>query len=88
MTEPPDPELADQCLRRATADVEAWLSHHEQGRLAALAPFAQMFIYQLKTQGRLADTAFAIEQLYRLYYRRAGGEGEPPLPGGEPCPTI
>ncbi len=82
MSEVPDPGLADQCLSRAKADVESWLSHHEQGRLAVLAPFAQMFVYQLKSQGKLADTAFAIEQLYRLYYRRAGGEGEPPMPGG------
>ena len=80
MTEPPDQELAHYCLRRATSDVEAWLAFHVQGRLAVLAPFAQMFIYQLKTQGRLADTAFAIEELYRIYYRRAAGRGEPPIP--------
>ena len=79
MTEPGDPKLANDCLRRARADVGAWLAHLGQGRLAVLAPFAQMFIYQLKAQGRLADTAFAIEELYRLYYRRAGGQGEPPI---------
>ena len=88
MTEPPDPQLADDCQRRATADVEAWLSLLGQGRLAVLAPFAQMFIYQLKAQGRLADTAFAIEELSRLYYRRAGGQGEPPIPGGTPRGAV
>jgi hypothetical protein len=78
MTHPFDPELASDCLRRATADVEAWLAHLAQGRLAVLAPFAQMFVYQLNAQGRSADKAFAIEQLYRLYYQRAGGQGAPP----------
>jgi hypothetical protein len=81
MTEPPDPRLADQCLSRAKADVETWLALVDRGQLAALAPFGQMFIYQLKTQGRLADKAFAIDELYRLYYRRADGKGEPPIPG-------
>jgi hypothetical protein len=79
MTEPPDQELARDCLRRATADVEAWLALLEQGQLARIAPFGQMFVYQLRTQGRLADTAFAIEELYRLYYSRAGGKGAPPI---------
>jgi hypothetical protein len=79
MTEPPDLRLANDCLRRATADVEAWLACVEQGQLANIAPFGQMFVYQLKAQGRLADTAFAIEELYRLYYRRAGGKGELPI---------
>ena len=78
MTEPSDP-LALDCLRRATADVEAWLTLLGQGRLAVLAPFAQMFIYQLNAQGRAADKAFAIEELYKIYYRRAGGQGEPPI---------
>ncbi len=82
MTEPPDLKLADQCLSRAKADVETWLSLVDQGQLARLAPFGQMFIYQLKTQGRLADKAFAIDELYRLYYRRADGKGEPPIRGG------
>jgi hypothetical protein len=80
MTEPPDRRLADHCLSRAVADVETWLALVDQGQLATIAPFGQMFIYQLKTQGRLADEAFAIDQLYRLYYRRAGGKGEPPFP--------
>jgi hypothetical protein len=83
MTEPPDPQLANDCLRRATADVEAWTALFRQGRLAVLSPFAQMFIYQLSRQGRLADTAFAIEELYRLYYRKADGRGEPPVPGDD-----
>jgi hypothetical protein len=80
MTEPPDLQSAKDCLRQATADVETWLALLGEGRLAVLAPFAQMFIYQLKAQGRLADKAFAIEELYRLYYRRAGGQGAPPSP--------
>jgi hypothetical protein len=82
MTESPDLLLANDCLTRAKGDVEAWLAHLGQGRLAVLAPFAQMFIYQLKAQGRLADKAFAVEELYRLYYLRAGGKGEPPISGG------
>jgi hypothetical protein len=80
MTEPPDLQLASDCLRRATADVEVWLADLGQGRLASLAPFAQMFIYQLNAQGRSTDSAFAVEELYRIYYRRAGGRGEPPIP--------
>jgi hypothetical protein len=79
MTEPPDLQLARDCLRRATADVEAWLALLEQGQLAVLAPFAQMFIYQLNAQGRSADKAFAVEELYKVYYRRAGGRGPPPM---------
>jgi hypothetical protein len=82
MTEPPDPELASLCLSRAKADVETWLALVDQGRLASVAPFGQMFIYQLKTQGRLADKAFAIDELYKLYYRRADGKGEPPVYSG------
>ena len=78
MAEPPDLELADQCLSRAIADVETWLALVEQGQLATLAPFGQMFVYQLRTQGKLADKAFAVDELYRLYYRRANGRGEPP----------
>jgi hypothetical protein len=79
MTEPPDLRLANDCLRRATADVEAWLALVEQGQLASIAPFGQMFVYQLKAQGRLADRGFAVDELYWLYYRRAGGKGTPPI---------
>jgi hypothetical protein len=79
MTEPPDLELASLCLSRAKADVETWLALVDQGRLASVAPFGQMFIYQLKAQGRLADKAFAIDELCKLYYRRADGKGEPPV---------
>jgi hypothetical protein len=79
MTEPPDLRLADHCLGRAIADVEAWVALVEQGQLATVAPFGQMFIYQLSTQGRLDDKAFAVDALYRLYYRREGGKGEPPI---------
>jgi hypothetical protein len=78
MTEPPDLRLADHCLVRAIADVEAWLALVEQGQLASIAPFGQMFVYQLRTQGRLADKAFAVDALYRLYYRKLDGKGEPP----------
>jgi len=78
MTETPNLRLADNCLKRAIADVDAWLVLLEQGQLATVAPFGQMFIYQLRTLGKLADKAFAVEELYRLYYRRAGGKGDPP----------
>ena len=81
MTEPPDLELANRCLSRAKADVETWLGLVDRGQLATIAPFGQMFIYQLKMQARLTDKAFAIGELYRLYYRRADGKGEPPIPG-------
>jgi hypothetical protein len=84
MTEPPDLRLANDCLRRATADVEAWLAFVEQGQLASIAPFGQMFVYQLRKQGRLADKAFAVDELYRLYYRRAGGKGTPPISRYDP----
>jgi hypothetical protein len=80
MSEPPDLKLASDCLRRATGDVGMWLAHLRKGRLAELAPFAQMFMYQLNAQGKSADSAFAVEELYRIYYRRAGGQGEPPMP--------
>ena len=83
MTELPDQELADRCLSRAIADVEAWLALVEQGQLATLAPFGQMFVYQLRTQGKLGDKAFAVDELYKLYYRRAGGKGEPPMAGSD-----
>jgi hypothetical protein len=88
MTEPPDLPLAEHCLSRAVADVETWLALVDQGQLATVAPFGQMFIYQLKTQGRLADKAFAIDQLYRLYYRKAGGKGDPPFPSDDLRGTI
>ena len=74
MTEPPhDVELAERCLSRAKADVESWLALVEQGQLATVSPLGQMFIYQLKMQGQLENKAFAINELYRLYYRRAAG---------------
>ena len=88
MTEPPDLQLASDCLSRAIADVDAWLDLVEQGRLASLAPFGQMFVYQLRTQGRLADKAFAVDELYRLYYRRAGGKGDLPISAHGPRSTI
>ncbi len=88
MTESADLRLANHWLSRAAADVETWLALVDQGQLATIAPFGQMFIYQLKTQGRLADKAFAIDQLYRLYYRRAGGKGEPPFPSDNPHGAI
>jgi len=88
MTEPPDLELASRCFSRAKAEVKTWLDLVDRGQLATIAPFGQMFIYQLKTQGRLADNAFAIEELYRLYYRRADGKGEPPVPGDEPSRAV
>jgi hypothetical protein len=78
MTDTPDLRLADDCLKRAAADIEAWLELLENGQLATVAPFGQMFIYQLRTGGKLADKTFAVEELYRLYYRRAGGKGDPP----------
>ncbi len=80
MTDAIDLELASRCLSRANADVETWLTVLGQGQLAAIAPFGQMFIYQLRMQGKLADKAFAVDELYRLYYRRADGKGEPPVP--------
>jgi hypothetical protein len=80
MTEATDLELARRCLSRARADVETWLALLAQGQLATIAPFGQMFIYQLKLQDKLSDKAFAIDELYRLYYRRAEGKGTPPNP--------
>jgi hypothetical protein len=80
MTEAPDLKLAGECLRRAKADVETWLARLEEGQLANVAPFGQMFIFQLKKQERLADRTSAIDELYRLYYRRADGRGDPPIP--------
>ena len=80
MTEVPNRELASRCLTRAKADVETWLAFLEKGQLATVAPFGQMFIYQLKMRDKLADKAFAIDELYRLYYRRADGEGAIPVP--------
>ena len=84
MTEPADLRLADHCLSRAITDVEAWLALVEQGQLASIAPFGQMYVYQLRAQGRLADKAFAVDELYRLYYRRAGGKGAPPISRYDP----
>jgi hypothetical protein len=88
MTEPPDLKLARQCFSRAKADVETWLALVEQGQLATIAPFGQMFIYQLKMQARFTDKAFAIDELYRLYYRRADGKGAPPIPGDDLRETV
>ena len=86
MAESSDPSLAEDCLRRAITDAEAWLAAVEQGQLASVAPLGQMFIYQLKTQGKLGDKAFAVDELYKLYYRRAGGQGDPPSRRAEPRP--
>ena len=88
MTEAPYPKLASDCLSRAKADMETWLALLDRGQLATVAPFGQMFIYQLKIQGRLTDKAFAVDQLYRLYYRRADGKGDPPIPGDDPRGTV
>jgi hypothetical protein len=79
MMDQPDLLLAYECIRRATADVETWLGRVEQGQLASVSPFGQMFIYQLKNRGKLGDKKFAINELYRLYYRKADGKGEPPV---------
>jgi hypothetical protein len=38
-----------------------------------------MFIYQLKNRGKLGNKKFAINELYRLYYQKADGKGEPPV---------
>lgn len=81
MAQQSDTAIARECLRRATADVEAWLALVEQGQLATVAPFGQMFIYQLKRLEKLGDKEFAIDELYKLYYRKAGGEGPPPARG-------
>ena len=78
MTETPDLQLAHQCLQRAVADIGGWLACVVRGELATVPPFGQMFIYQLNTQGKLGDEAFAVGALYRVYYRTAGGTGEPP----------
>ena len=83
MTEPSDLLIAQECIRRATADVEAWLALVEQGQLATVAPFGQMFVFQLKRLEKLGDKKFAIEELYKLYYRKAGGKGLPPAYGGQ-----
>jgi hypothetical protein len=80
MSELADLQLAGDCLKRARDDVGMWLAHRDGGRLANLAPFAQMFVYQLNARGKCDDSAFAIEDLYRTYYRRAGGPGEAPMP--------
>jgi hypothetical protein len=80
MTDAPNLELAGRCLTHAKTDVETWLAVLEQGQLATIAPFGQMFVYQLKVQQKLDDRAFAIGELYRLYYRREDGEGTIPIP--------
>jgi hypothetical protein len=81
MAEQSDMVIAQECLRRATADVEAWFALVGQGQLATVAPFGQMFVYQLKKLEKLGDKKFAIEELYKLYYRKAGGKGPPPVCG-------
>ena len=81
MAERSDLVIAQECLRRATADVEIWLALVEQGQLETVAPFGQMFVYQLKKLEKLSDKAFAIDELYKLYYRKAGGKGPPPACG-------
>jgi hypothetical protein len=78
MTEAPDLKLAHLCLERAVTDIGGWLACVVRGELATVPPFGQMFIYQLNTQGKLGDEAFAVGALYRVYYRTAGGTGEPP----------
>jgi hypothetical protein len=81
MTDRSDLLIAYECIRRATADVEAWLALVEQGQLATVSPFGQMFVYQLKRLEKLSDKKFAINELYKLYYRKAGGKGAPPAYG-------
>jgi len=81
MAEPSDLGIAEECFRRAAADVEVWLALVEQGQLATVAPFGQMFVYQLKKLDKLGDKQFAIDELYKLYYRKAGGNGPPPASG-------
>jgi hypothetical protein len=70
--------IAQECIRRATAEVEIWLALVEQGQLATVSPFGQMFVYQLKRLEKLGDKGFAIDELYKLYYRQACGEDPPP----------
>jgi hypothetical protein len=57
MIDEPDLLLAHECIRRATADVEMWLSLVEQGQLATVSPFGQMFVYQLKKREKLDDNS-------------------------------
>jgi len=78
MTEHSELSLAEDCFRRAARDVETWLNLVTEGQLATLAPFGQMFVYQLRSRGKLEDRAFAVDALYRLYYRKAEGKGDPP----------
>src|SRR5262249_4891170 len=80
MTDVSSRELASNCLTRAKADVESWLVLLEKGKLATVAPFGQMFIYQLRMRDKLADRAFAIDELYRIYFRRADRESAIPVP--------
>jgi hypothetical protein len=81
MAERSDLLIAHESIRRATADVEVWLALVEQGQLATVSPFGQMFVYQLKRLEKLGDKKFAIDELYKLYYRKAGGKGAPPAYG-------
>ena len=81
MTGAPDLELASRCLTHAKTDVETWACClSSRANLRAIAPFGQMFVYQLKVQQKLDDRAFAIGELYRLYYRREDGGGTIPIP--------
>jgi hypothetical protein len=68
--------------------VEAWLALVEQGQLATVSPFGQMFVYQLKRLEKLGDENFAIDELYKLYYQNAGGKGPPPACGGSDFDVI
>jgi hypothetical protein len=81
MSEQSDLVIAEDCFRRAAADLEAWLELVEQGRLATAAPFGQMFVYQLKRLDKIGDKEFAIDELYKIYYAKAGGKGPPPASG-------
>jgi hypothetical protein len=82
MAERSDLVIAQECLRRATADPEVWLAHVEQRPTRNCFPFGQMFVYQLKRLEKLGDKKFAVEELYKLFYRKAGGKGPPPAYGG------
>jgi hypothetical protein len=59
-----DLNLAHQCL-------EGWLECLVRGEFASVPPFGQMFVYQLNTQEQLGCKAFAVGELYKLYYRTA-----------------
>jgi hypothetical protein len=70
----PDLLLAHECIRRATADVETWLGRVEQGQLARVSPFGQMFIYQLKNRGKLGDRKFAINEFIQVLLSESRGQ--------------